>query len=679
MVSAKALDWAGWTKTEKPWDRDRPFHRINSPTMKEPAEDTPDKRISGHGYQCGCLIPDDIPQTLLEAILSLVRDPRNLIRTAPSWVPVKLPRKGVDQNKIDYEPWELEEIAEPQEVEGVILRSYQTWTDYPLIQWHYWYDWNFMLFPAPGYGYLRGGANTEPNINPNKEPKDESLRDSWDAGFTQIAVRDFDHKGADTMECEFDCGLFGSRWSESRRPESFGPMFEADWAWPMVGQYLWARGRWVYDCGHPTDPLNPKHPQDVKKGPNAGKTRSELHPCMALATARWEAVKFVENGDYYVPAIQFMFFATRLGGYVDAEHVGTNFPEKDIEFIVDLPELTMRQGPFPVGHTPKFAHNTIQLPQLLIKVEHDPFFDAVAKTDVADQHVAHKIDPIVEPIRPKDDPTAPPRQVKVTIPFDTEKKRPNGEKSIPVDDHYYGVIISLGWFDPDLSQARRVKKVKVTIDKFKVALNDHGFLAHGSRAWQVRAGVNGRWVQAYQKSVQVGSEIPLKKSFVFYLADDDAVSVAAHGEETWSVHEQVYRGRTDAERVLMIPTQPFRADRKMLYFQDCMREDHALARTIVSAMEGNMWTTGANENLPIGRIDPYHRVHPADKDNPMPIALVKGKLEGWQSGLPSREVGHLSELAERPVGISPHNPEFEKGIEYLLLYTIESEPQIKET
>ena len=245
MKSANSLSWAGWTKTEKPVDRERPFHRINSPTMGKGTKAT------GRGYDCGCRVNDDIPtNSLFEDFFNLIgKDLRKLIRTVPSWVPVR------DQA--------LRVVNEPQELEGVLIRSFQTWTDFPMFQWHRWYDWNFIVIPSPACTYLKGGANT-----PTKIPDGDDKK----AGFTQPAIRDFNESGAvtgaATMECEFDCGLFGSRFTDKRTPPSFGPMFEADWAWPMAGQLLWARGKWIYDCGHPTS--------DVKTGPNAGLARSEL-------------------------------------------------------------------------------------------------------------------------------------------------------------------------------------------------------------------------------------------------------------------------------------------------------------------------------------------------------------------------------------------------------------------
>ena len=81
MVEPPKLDWSGWSDEEKPLDKGKPFHRFKCPTIRGP-------QANGRGYDCGCRIPADVPfDSLLEEVVSLKRDPRNVIRTTPSWVP----------------------------------------------------------------------------------------------------------------------------------------------------------------------------------------------------------------------------------------------------------------------------------------------------------------------------------------------------------------------------------------------------------------------------------------------------------------------------------------------------------------------------------------------------------------------------------------------------------------
>src|SRR5882672_10449874 len=105
-------DGAVWDKDHKIWDVDMPFHRINSP-FYDPAKNRP----NGLGFPCGCS--------------QAFKGPGQLLRMVPSWVDVVKEPGGPER-----------------EVEGTLVRSFQTWTDVPLLQWHRWYDWNFHVSPS---------------------------------------------------------------------------------------------------------------------------------------------------------------------------------------------------------------------------------------------------------------------------------------------------------------------------------------------------------------------------------------------------------------------------------------------------------------------------------------------------------------------------------------------------
>lgn len=68
-------------------------------------------------------------------------------------------------------------------------------------------------------------------------------------------------------------------------------------------------------------------PHDDKTGSDPGLHLNQIHPCKAIATARWEGVKFAENPEA-VPAVQFMFFASRSQARARPERDG----EKDLTF-----------------------------------------------------------------------------------------------------------------------------------------------------------------------------------------------------------------------------------------------------------------------------------------------------------------------------------------------------------
>ncbi|MEJ7714127.1 MAG: hypothetical protein WKF84_30860 [Pyrinomonadaceae bacterium] len=159
------------------------------------------------------------------------------------------------------------------------------------------------------------------------------------------------------------------------------------------------------------------------------------------------------------------------------------------------------------------------------KPDFGPFERAIRRTSGGQPFQLAKIEPKVEIIEPAD-PTQPPEQVKITIPL----------KEADPKSAAYGVIVSLGWLDPDRSQAKRVKKVKVSKLSVKVGDDPRGAergTGGGSEGeWQVRIGVNGRWEQRRRNNVITGDEIKFEGiEFNLHLAEDDFVQVAAHGED----------------------------------------------------------------------------------------------------------------------------------------------------
>ena len=265
--------------TEKPWNREKPFARIDSPSRGPTRQ-----RASGRGFERGAHSVKFGPRTFSDGPFDALAG--DLMRSIPNWVSVEA------QDRVE-------------EIEGELERSFQTWTDYPPFQWHRWYDWNFHIAPDRDYAFLRGRGNHDGGSEGarNSRPVSSSL----------------------SMECEWDVGAFGS---------APGIMFEHGGPpWPMSGQRVWLAGRWIYDCGHSTNDAEPE-------GPNQGLMRSELHPCKALAYAWWEAERFEQNGDAFVPAIKFLFFMSRLGGYFNFPAINDGDANgNDYQFIVDLPEM----------------------------------------------------------------------------------------------------------------------------------------------------------------------------------------------------------------------------------------------------------------------------------------------------------------------------------------------------
>jgi hypothetical protein len=303
------------------------------------------------------------------------------------------------------------------------------------------------------------------------------------------------------MECEWDTGAFGNR---------FGAMFDRDWAWPMTSQFVWLAGRWIYDCGHAN---------------SQGLMRSELHPVCAVATARVEAQKFDSSAQVlfpvtgplgtdtkFMPGVQFMFFASRLGGYVTVPQVF----EKDYEFIVDLPREIVGRTIIPIGPSSENPRNTIALGPLRIvaKVDFSPFSNAKGT-------VNSSIQPILTVITPADG--SFPSQVKVKIPLGGLRGGADA----------YGVMISFGLVDQFLDLAKRVLLVSGSFDAVTFFRRDSVDVA-------IKFGINGRWHRKPFQNVQRGDTRALQESFSFALALDHPPG--GGGPILFSSHGKVIKG-----------------------------------------------------------------------------------------------------------------------------------------
>ena len=421
-MAGDPLDGVVTDNQHKKHDPDQPIHRINSPSFNSGQF----SRADGDGIGRGCRTG-------------------GLKVVVPAWVPVQ-----DDAFK---------------EVEGLLARSFQTWTDFPLAQWHSWYDWNFHVVPSQPYAYLRGEGNEAA------------------AGPLTPVVE------GEAMECEWDTGAFGT---------APGPMFGHDWAWPMAGQFVWIAGRWIYDCGH----ANARN-----------KMRSELHPCAAVASARWEALKFDAAAKVlfpvpsalgietpFMPGVQFAFFASRLGGYVTVPGVF----ERDYEFIVDLPRETAGRAVVPIGATPDHAMNTVSLGPLRIvaAIDFSPFSNAAGSKNTA-------VQPILEVIVPPDG--SFPSQVKIKIPLSGIKGSADA----------YGVMISFGLVDQFLDLRKRVLLVEGSFDTVT-------FFNHASEHVALKFWINGRWHRKTFDKVVVGKPLPLQEKFSFALAMDHPPNGGGH-------------------------------------------------------------------------------------------------------------------------------------------------------
>jgi hypothetical protein len=581
---------------------------------------------TGRGYACGCRDPDrDYRPDLLEifttiaaalllnvlgiagaAFLRWVRE--QLLRTLPAWVSVE--REGVPRAR-----WPSM-VEHEREVEGVLVRSFQTWTDVPVYQWHRWYDWNFHVVPAAGYKYLRGRGNLEARVTGDEVPATVGK----------------------TIECEWDCGVFGAYDFDQpagRRPSlgEPGPMFgdHRDWAWPMAGQHIWISGRWIYDCGHAHE----------------GRMKTELHPCKAIATARWEAVRFEEH-EHYVPALQFVFFACRKGGYFDYPMIH----DRDYEFIVDLPPLPSATVEYAVGRTSDFPMNTLRVrPRFLVKTDHSHFSNAYGNRAQPGQAT-----PEVELLPPPAD-GGTPSQVKVRIPLTRLADR-------NVDS--YGVVVSLGWHDPREEQKDSVKRVVVTF------LSIERFETHeaGEGEWQIKFGVNGRWRAKYQGELLSETRlIRLGKTVTLHLALEDLICVNCHGMEEEKVGDVMHESKSD--RTLKdSDSQPY------TWFGDIDQSDNSHASGVAEAMLRKLAKTFEDQNEPLGIIDAgYPTQDASDTVNPVSVETLMELAGGPGRVVPCKQTATFTKVRK-----SDEQLVYERNRkDYVLHYTLEYHDQTEHT
>ncbi len=685
-------------ETEKKWDKERPFIRINSPSA------TSGRRLDGKGHAQGTRRQEDFqPQNSLLDVLVISQ----LIALTPSWAKTDNQADTLAERELNAE----------QEVFGQLKRSFQTWTDAPPLPWHTWYDWNFHVEPESEYAHLRGMGN-EDQVK-QVGPEDEAILNAPNTpiggaggiGNVERRAKREDAKRealvqGRTMELEWDCGAFGS---------VPGAMFGRDLAWPMTDWFVWVAGRSIYDGGHESEGEEAQSPEEIReqaqrvgrggtrlpskpKTDNANKTtRSELHPCKAVATARWEAHKF-SGTDHFVPAIQFMFFSSKRGGYKD---FSTLKPKgKDYEFIVDLPPPSGAFLPLevPIGKTPDFPFNRVVLRQEpLVDFTFEPFLtldgppgmrnvsrrspdlDPPLKLPTLEQmqQFAPRVELLPEkPGKPHE------RQAKVTIPI-------TAFADAHPDLDSYGVIVSIGWFDPDKRQGKDVFKCTVKLKEFEKGVIDHDTFRE---EWRFKVGVNGRWFHHQFEGLSSNSVRALDHEVVLHLHKDDLISITSHGAEVDlvdDVYAKTDRSITISDRDintvdLTDPSVGGSTQQRDIDWDrdvDGHRRPDGVARAGSSPVQraicrklfSLMFSTFNDQNDPLGIIDPNRGSKAENEFNPCKVSkLPLGQEQQFElKATATSEVGDSAEL----VRVHPDFVEKEEDIDYTLRYSILVETQ----
>jgi hypothetical protein len=517
-------------KDVKPWSREQIFQRVGSPSFKEGAQP-----LDGNGHPRGTRRLTDMPLTfgglsgVGDALVNRIFEQG--ARMVPNWVRTLGPLKhgaGPEQ-------------AGEHEVYGRLLRSFQTWTDVPGFQWHRWYDWNLHIQPAEAFDWLRGAANRIPlkkEAEPGAPPLDQFVDGS--------------------LECEWDMGSIGP---------APGPMFtdvdkgtQSRWMWPMTGDLTWVVGRSIYDGGHEfsAETPDPADPTKTIKGPPLA--RSELHPVKAMAHARVEAIPFA-GSKHRVPVTQFAFFASVSGGYIDFASLSP--VGDDYEFLVDLPRRPDDFQPLQhnIGATPDFPFNRLALRRLEPTFELDfvPYQNAFGALPVS--QLRDKFAPSVTFETP--DPERPDEvQARIRIPL-KQLAAQSAAKS-------YGVVVNVGWPDPNQTQGKKVKRCLVTLQRIHPVTG-----LEGNGEWRAKLAVNRRWFHVEQHGIrdeQVGGGlfggpkrrdpsaatdmVRMPPAVEFFLPEDEHVEVHAH---VWELNlmDDIYLRPADGRTVKFNRVQVF--------------------------------------------------------------------------------------------------------------------------
>jgi hypothetical protein len=699
-------------RDEKPWDRTRLFQRVGSPSHRpgEPA-------LDGNGHQQGTRRFEDFDKGFgfgFEA-----KPLRAGIRMVPAWVRT-LPRPG-EPNFGTHGL--LPEAEAEHELYGQLIRSFQTWTDVPAFQWHRWYDWNFHVLPAEEFDWLRGRGNREA-----PPPK---------AGHRPFCQMQGKKQKEGAIECEWDTGGFstsrpgGMFTTLGKQQDGLSPL-TSNWIWPMAGDWVWITGRSIYDGGHEHNRM----------------CRTELHPCKAMAFARRAAAP-LPGAAHAVPVTQFAFYSSAIGGLLNFHTLAPPKDGEDYEFLVDLPLMPDEYLPLehPIGVAPDFPFNRIQLrrPEPVFTVDFDTFAHNTKKFVPDD--VRREFPPEVTFETP--DPAKPlEMQARIRVPFKAMCKK------FP-DARAYGFIVSLGFADPSATQKTKVKRCSVKLVSVKAVSAGFSIVEDipivgifFKSEFRLKFCVNHRWF--HFDAENVGSDDVLKLVHAHGLEADlmDDVIRDEPGNRTImfndiqvvaeaiSSGEQVPPGIDPnlAEGVLALPLAAIEAlaripvlgaipqwlngilaifglspgqllgkvgSRPVKWLEHVdirpprtgggFTNTHVIQRVVVRNILDKLAKTIAQENGPLGMIDPGGGVGDAPKFNPLavkpadgtkPRVAADGKPVPFElMALSLEEDSDLAELYELDIPAGTPDAPFKDGgpkrgsVSYELKYEVTLEPQ----
>jgi len=240
------------------------------------------------------------------------------------------------------------------------------------------------------------------------------------------------------IELEWEIGVFPDVKGNSA-PEAYFPR----WAWPSIGDRVYANGNWIFDCGHPKDLCLQREPQHNLCIETRSYYRSEIHPPRLVAAMRDQSQTLPKSGTTPVPVTATDLYLHGRAGYVnDTLQCGMK---------VLIGQGTCERSPHPHRPTPiadDYEFDICLPPQPDADALVDWRFDAGPGNLVptGTQADPNELDPEIDVIHP-----APAGCANASHPMDTGTAlhvRLNLKTSgLGPDDTYTRQIVA-GWIDP---------------------------------------------------------------------------------------------------------------------------------------------------------------------------------------------------------------------------------------
>ena len=114
------------------------------------------------------------------------------------------------------------------------------------------------------------------------------------------------------MELEWEIGVFPDVRGNAA-PEAYFPR----WAWPSIGDRVYANGNWIFDCGHPKVVCHEREPQHNICISSTPYYHSEIHPPRVVAAMRNQAQVLPKSGTTPVPVTAVDLYIHGRAGYVN--------------------------------------------------------------------------------------------------------------------------------------------------------------------------------------------------------------------------------------------------------------------------------------------------------------------------------------------------------------------------